>query len=360
MFIRNIWYIAGWAKDIGATPVARRICNEPIVLFRTLQGQVGALIDRCCHRGVPLSLGSVVEAGIECGYHGLVMDCSGTCVHIPGQKNIPASTKVRSYPVVEKDELIWIWMGDPELADPSQILDYPVHNDYKNWPHKHGFYRIKGNYQLLVDNLMDLTHLGYVHKTTIGGDPNTHVTAHMETRETPRGVKVVRHMPDCLPPPTYRKGVPFAGHVDRWQEFEFVPPATVLQWSGAADTGKGALTDENQREGGFSLRVFHGVTPETESTCLYFWSTANGYRQDDPQATEDLYNDVSTAFREDQVMIEAQQRMLEETGEADLVSIIHDRGRIQMRRIVERLIEQENPKENTAVSAERKMAAVSG
>ena len=238
MFIRNIWYIAGWAKDIGATPVARRICNEPIVLFRTPQGQVGALIDRCCHRGVPLSLGSVVEAGIECGYHGLVMDCSGTCVHIPGQKNIPASTKVRSYPVVEKDELIWIWMGDPELADPSQILDYPVHNDYKNWPHKHGFYRIKGNYQLLVDNLMDLTHLGYVHKTTIGGDPNTHVSAHMETRETPRGVKVVRHMPDCLPPPTYRKGVPFAGHVDRWQEFEFVPPATVLQWSGAAERWK--------------------------------------------------------------------------------------------------------------------------
>ncbi len=338
MFIRNIWYIAGWAKDIVDEPVARRICDEPIVLFRSKQGKVGALEDKCCHRGAPLSLGSVVDSGLECGYHGMVMDCSGRCVHIPGQEKIPASARVRSYPVVEKDEFIWIWIGDPEKADESAIVDYPFNNDYENWPHKHGYYHIKADYKLLVDNLMDLTHLGYVHKTTIGGDPDTHVTAHMETVPTEKGVRIVRHMPDCAPPPTYAAAVPFKGNVDRWQEFEFVTPGHVIQWSGAVDAGQGAFEENGNRAGGFSLRVFHGATPETKSSCHYFWSISNGYRQDDPQATQHLFDDVSKAFREDKAMIEAQQLRLDESGEDGLVSIVHDRGRIQMRRKIEGLI----------------------
>ncbi len=338
MFIRNTWYVAAWAKDIIDHPTARRICNEPVVLFRSKQGVVGAMEDKCPHRGAPLSKGVVTDAGLECGYHGMVMDCSGACVHIPGQERIPASARVRGYPVVEKDEFIWIWIGDPEKADASAIIDYPFNNDYKNWPHKLGYYHIKADYKLLVDNLMDLTHLGYVHKTTIGGDPDTHVSARMKTVATDRGVKIVRHMPNCMPPPTYAAAVPFKGRVDRWQEFEFVPPGHVLQWSGAVDAGQGALENPDARHGGFALRVFHCATPETEGSCHYFWSIANGYRQDDPGATEHLYQDVSTAFREDQDMIEAQQARLEELGEEDLVSIIHDRVRIQMRRLIDSLM----------------------
>jgi len=245
---------------------------------------------------------------------------------------------VRSYPVVEKDEFVWIWMGDPELADESRIVDYHYNNDYEKWHHKHGYYHIKADYKLLLDNLMDLTHLGYVHTTTIGGDPETHVTAHMDTIPTDTGVKIVRHMPNCLPPPTYAAAVPFEGKVDRWQEFEFVAPGHVIQWSGAVDAGQGALQDRNKREGGFALRIFHTATPETETSCHYFWSIANGYRQDDPAATEHLFSDVSKAFREDQAMIEAQQERLNECGEDGLVSIIHDRGRVQMRRTIDKLI----------------------
>ena len=118
MFIRNAWYVAAWADEIGETPLARRICNEPVVLFRDRQNRVAALLDMCCHRGAPLHMGKVVEEGLQCGYHGLIFDRSGTCVSVPGQEHILERTRVRSFPVVEQDAFVWIWMGDPAKADP--------------------------------------------------------------------------------------------------------------------------------------------------------------------------------------------------------------------------------------------------
>ena len=120
MLLRNAWYIAAWADEIAAEPLARRICNDPVVLFRDGTGKVGVLADRCCHRAAPLHRGAVVDAGIQCGYHGLVFDTSGRCVGIPGQRLIPEDARVRFYPAVEKDQLVWVWMGDPALADPGR------------------------------------------------------------------------------------------------------------------------------------------------------------------------------------------------------------------------------------------------
>ncbi|RJF96570.1 aromatic ring-hydroxylating dioxygenase subunit alpha [Noviherbaspirillum cavernae] len=339
MFIRNAWYIAAWANEVSDTPLARRILNEPVVLFRDKEGKAGALADRCCHRAAPLSLGQVTDAGLQCGYHGLTFDCSGRCVAIPGQEKIPQKARVRSYPLVEKDEFLWIWMGEAEKADVSKILDYPYHNDYKKWPHKHGLYQVKCNYMLLVDNLMDLTHIGYIHGKTIGGSPMTHVQAEMETTPTDTGLKFTRWMPNSAPPPTYSKAVPFAGNVDRWQEFEYVAPTSIIQWSGAIDVGKEARTNRDQP--GFSLKLFHGLTPETETTTFYFWSTANGYRQDDPEVTELLYQEIGKAFLEDKEIVEAQQKRITEMGEEALVDVVSDRARIHMRRTVERMLKED-------------------
>jgi vanillate O-demethylase monooxygenase subunit len=340
MFVLNTWYIAAWSKELTDKPMARRICDKPVVLFRDKSGALGALEDMCCHRGAPLSEGYIVDEGVECRYHGVVHDIHGKVRHIPGQTNIPQKAKVKSYPVVEKDEFIWIWMGDPALKDESKIIDYPFHNDYKNWPHKHGFYHIKASYLLMVDNLMDLTHLGYVHRTTIGGNPKVHVEAKMETSLTDRGLKYVRWMLDSKPPPTYLKAVPFKANVDRWQEFEFVSPSNVIQWSGAVDVNTGAY--EGKRDGGFSLRIFHGLTPETEDSCFYFFSTCNGYRQDDPQATVDLFNEIEAAFKEDKDMCEGQQARLDEFGEGALVDIVSDRTRVQQRRIIQKQLDAEH------------------
>ncbi len=122
-----------------------------------------------------------------------MFDRSG-CVRVPGQELIPERARVRSYPVVEKDEIISIWMGEAAKADPSGIIDYPWHNDHKAWPHRHDVYHIGANYMLMVDNLIDLTHLGYVRAKTIGGNPMTHVEAKMKTTRTPKGLK---YLPDA-------------------------------------------------------------------------------------------------------------------------------------------------------------------
>src|SRR5215471_5675977 len=341
MLLRNAWYIAAWADEIhGEQPLARRICNEPLVLFRDGTGRAVALTDRCCHRAAPLSMGTVLEEGIQCGYHGLVIDGSGRCVRIPGQKQIPADARVRSYRVVEKDQLVWVWMGDPAKAETAEIVAFPYHNDPGKWPNKHDVYPIKANYMLMVDNLMDLTHLGYLHARTVGGNPSAHVNAEMKTDRTWTGIKFTRWMRNSVPPPSYVKAAGFQGRVDRWQEFEWVAPSCVLQWTGAADVGTGAL--EGKREGGFQFRLFHGLTPETETSCFYFWSCANGYRQNEPEATEQLYREIAPTFVEDKEMVEAQQARLSELGEQGLVNIVSDSNRVIMRRFIERLMAQQD------------------
>jgi len=339
VFIRNAWYTAAWAEELGDAPLMRRILNEPIVLFKDKSGRVGALQDACCHRAAPLSAGRVVEAGLQCGYHGLVFDTSGACVHIPGQEKIPQKARVRSYPVVNKDKTIWIWMGDPEKADPSRIIDYPYHDDPKQWPHKFGCYHIKGNYMLMVDNLMDLTHVGYVHARTIGGSPSIHTGAKMETVPLDSGLKFSRWMLDSVPPPTYAKAYKFKGNVDRWQEFQYIAPSHIVQWSGAKDVGGGAY--EGNRDNALQVRLIHALTPETETSCFYFWSVANGFNQDDPNTTEFLFNELKDAFMEDKRTIEAQQERLSELGEKQLVDIISDRARVHMRRTVDRMLAEE-------------------
>src|SRR5262249_10085233 len=150
-----------WSDELSDKPLARRICNQPIVLFRDRQGRAVALLDRCCHRAAPLSRGELVDEGIRCGYHGLVFDPSGTCISVPGQSRIGEGTRVPSYPLVEKNQFLWVWMGEPARADQNLIVDFPYHDDRAHWPNKHDCYRIAGNYMLMVDNLMDLTHLGY-------------------------------------------------------------------------------------------------------------------------------------------------------------------------------------------------------
>ncbi len=342
MFAKNAWYVAGWGDELNERPLGRVICNEPVVMFRDrASGQAAALQDRCPHRGFPLSQGDLVDGGLQCGYHGMKFDCSGQCIAIPGQSRIPPKAAVRSFPLVERDQLLWIWMGDADKADPSAIVDCSWHNDARAWPHKHAVYAVKADYRLLVDNLMDLTHLGYVHKSTIGGNPKAHTDAEMQVTPKDTGLHFIRWLMNIEPPPSFKKAAGFTGRVDRWMDFEYIAPGAIVQWSGALDVGRDARNNRNQ-SGGFSVRLFHGLTPETETTCHYFWSTANGYRQDDPAATEQLFNEIGHAFKEDKAVIEAQQANLTRFGEAGLIDIISDSARVHMRRIVDRMMARES------------------
>jgi vanillate O-demethylase monooxygenase subunit len=145
----------------------------------------------------------------------------------------------------------------------------------------------------------------------------------------------IRWLMNSTPPPTYRKAYPFEGNIDRWMEFQYVAPGSVIQWTGGIPVDQGAV--DNRDQPGFSLRIYHGLTPETDDTCFYFWSAANGYRQDEPAATDELFNEIDIAFSEDKAIVEAQQAMLTATGDAGLVDIVSDAARIHMRRTVKRM-----------------------
>ncbi len=331
MIVQNAWYLSAWSSEISVKPTARRICNEPVVLFRTLAGEAVALIDSCAHRGAPLSLGTVVANGIRCNYHGVVYGCSGQCVEIPNQDIIPPRAKVKKFPLVEKDQMLWIWIGDAERADPTLIVDYPFHED-PGWPCRQTMTLVKSAFLLIADNLLDATHLAYVHAGTVGGsDPNVHMNASASLQATPAGLRYTRMMRNAPPPPAYSACVPFAGAIDRWQEFDFIAPSTVLQYSGGVPAGCDRATAGAPR---FDMRIFHTATPATDNTCYYFYSVSNGHETQDPKATGIVFEQVAAAIVEDKLFIEAQQRMVEELGEQRLFDNAADAARRMARRAV--------------------------
>jgi vanillate O-demethylase monooxygenase subunit len=290
---------------------------------------------------MPLSHGKLRGNDVECLYHGLVYDGSGACIRIPSQKAIPPSARVRSYPLVERYHWLWIWLGDPAQADPSLIEDFHWMDD-PLWRARGERLDLKGNYLLIVENLLDLTHLQFVHPTTLGtqaiaGNP-------IKTERDNNGVRVTRWMLDHPAPPFFQRvgGIAADQHVDRWQIIDYTPPAFVRLDVGCARTGTGA--PEGDRSQGISMRNLNAITPETETTTHYFWAQAHNFAIDDPSVTELIFRQVHTAFMEDLAVIEAQQNTMRAFGDAlpEPVDLNQDAGGIQARRIVANILAAEN------------------
>jgi vanillate O-demethylase monooxygenase subunit len=340
MFLKNEWYMAAWSADVGDKPMARKIGGEDVVMFRDAGGKAAILQDRCCHRGVALSLGTVTAEGVQCGYHGMVFGANGQCVKIPGHDRIPGKARVRSFAVVEKNCIVWMWLGDPAAADPSSIVEYPFHDDTVRWPHREGMVHMQCGYEMLIDNIMDLTHIAYVHAKYIGGTPEAHSNAIMKTERTPRGVKFSRWLLDSIPPPTYAKAIRFPGRIDRWQEEELIIPCSIVQYTGGVDVAEGAHGG-GSRDGGFGLRVWHGIVPETATSCHYFYSVANGFGQTDPANTDFVFNQVAALVLEDKVICESQQAIALAHPEERYLDIKSDEARVIYRRHLAQRLAQE-------------------
>jgi len=336
--VRNAWYIAGWSHEIDEGILARRIMNENVVLFRTQNGDAGALEDRCCHRGVKLSLGYACADGITCGYHGLAFGTDGSCIDNPGEDPNP-SFKVKHYPLVEKNKFLWIWMGDPALADESLIIEFPYHDD-PSYGFQYGHYPINANYMFMIDNLMDLTHLGYVHGSTIGGDTEKHNVAELETFQTENGARFVRWMGDVTPPPTFVSAGGFEGNIDRLAEFEYKAPASVTQIATVDDAGQGDKTNPN-KEGKLGFRLFHHATPVSECEFIYFFSAGVHGVSVDSEPSKKFFEDILEAFLEDKLFIEAQQDAVAEQPDRQLLLRQHDKAVAFARQAIKRLQVQE-------------------
>ena len=300
---------------------------------------MAALEDRCCHRHVPLSCGTIEHtagegAGIRCGYHGLRFAPDGRCTEIPGQTYIPKMACVRAYPLEERNQIVWIWVGSTPESKPSQPAPaHPWHDD-PLYQFKGDVYHYKAPYQLIHDNLLDLTHLGYVHTRTIGGNAQVHVAAEMKIEDGPDWVRVVRHMRNCQAPPTYLEAWPFTGPIDRWQEIEF-RISHFLIWTGGLDAGTGDLADAARP--GFHMRGFHGITPETETTTHYFWTISSTRNAARPNVREKIHHDTALTFDEDRVIIEAQHENMVRFPNAPMTGIHVDTAPNRARRIIARL-----------------------
>ena len=338
MFLRNCWYVAAWQHVLDETKLlARTLLNEPIVFYQhPTEGPV-ALADRCCHRLAPLSRGQIENGNLRCMYHGLLFNPDGKCIEIPSQKLIPPKAVVRSYPVVARNKLVWIWMGDPAKADASLIPDtYAL--DHADWRFRPGYIHYRANYQLIVDNVLDFSHLSYVHAQTLGGtDLIAKSKPTVETFE--RGVRIKRFMIDGAQPP-FSKRFADMGNVDRWHFYELVVPGNMLMESGIQPTGTGVR--EGRHEGSLQFRAYNLMTPETESTTHYFFGLAHSFGIDDPTVTDAVHEEVVKAFMEDGEMIESQQRVIEKLVNPQMVVIAADAGLMQMRRIMDRMISAEN------------------
>ena len=208
MFLMNSWYVAAWDHElIDGKLLARTILGKPVLLYKGESGRVVALDNRCCHRGAKLSNGRMEGDDVRCMYHGLKFDPSGKCIQIPGQDNIPPKLGVRSYPVVERQHLIWIWMGEAAKADPAKILEFTYLRD-PAWRGKPDYMHYDANYLLIVDNLSDFAHLAFVHTKTLGGSEEYAFKSKPTAIERlPDGFRVERWHMDAEPPPFHRKVV---------------------------------------------------------------------------------------------------------------------------------------------------------
>src|SRR5499427_2072715 len=337
MFLRNFWYVAAYDHEVGREPMGRTILGEPIVFFRKEDGAPVALENRCAHRHLPLSMGKLVGDHLQCHYHGLRYDSTGQCVKVPGQNAIPPSARVKTYPVVERHHWLWIWMGDPALADPDKITDFHWLDD-PHWGAKGCYLHVKANWQLIVDNLLDLTHLAFVHETTIGNAALVD-NASVKVTRAPNNVVVTRWIIDAPAPPTFVKAGGFTTPVDRWQIIDFVPPAFLRLDVGCTPTGTGA--PQGKRVGGITMRNLNAITPETETTTHYFWGQAHDFDVRNAGLTQKIFEQIETAFHEDVAVFTAQQRSLDAIPNPPQVDINADTGVIQARRILDRLHTQE-------------------
>ncbi|MEP7100500.1 MAG: aromatic ring-hydroxylating dioxygenase subunit alpha [Burkholderiales bacterium] len=349
-FPLNAWYACAYDVELKHELLARTVCKQKLVMYRKLDGTVAILEDACWHRLLPLSKGRLNGDEVTCGYHGLVYNADGRCTRMPSQETINPSACVRAYPVVEKHRFVWVWPGEAALADPALVPD--MHwNDDPAWAGDGKMIRVACDYRLVLDNLMDLTHETFVHGSSIG--QAAVAEAPFVATHGDRTATVTRWMENIDAPPFWarqiRHGRGYEGPVDRWQIIRFEAPATINidvgvaeAGSGAVPTGDGVSNRAGDRSRGVNGYVLNTITPETDKSCLYFWAFARNYALHDQRLTHELREGVATIFREDELILEAQQQAIDEHPGYSFYNLNIDAGSMWMRRLIDKMIAKES------------------
>lgn len=340
-FLANTWYAAALSTDVGPEALFhRRILNTPVLFYRKQDGTAVALHDRCPHRFAPLHLGRRVGDEIACGYHALRFDCQGQCTHNPhGRGQIPRAAKVRSFPLLERFGFLWIWMGDAP-PDASRLPDFgELDTGHPNGV-AYTYMHMKANYELIIDNVMDLSHIDHVHGEIISTrgqlsplvpqirETPASIAARWEWKQTP-AMLIFNHF---LPDP--------AAEARMFFDITWTPPANIQLSVGAVQDPEARL-DLSGCVGQYDL---HTCTPETSDTTHYFFATRRNHRVEDGDYNRAKIEAMHTAFEtEDGPIIEAVQA---EMGTDDFfglhpVLMSNDLAPVKVRRLLRQMIQQE-------------------
>jgi vanillate O-demethylase monooxygenase subunit len=335
-WLRNCWYMAGWTDEIGERGLARRIADRPIFLYRLQDGSIAAILDRCPHRFAPLSLGARDGDNLVCGYHGLTFSPAGKCVRNPFAERIPAGTDVPTFAAIERDGIVWLWAGASEKADPALIPDFSFVPDTPHSRTVRGYTPMQANYEYGTDNLLDLSHIEFVHKGTFAGHGVIFAGTHA-VRVEGDTLHSNWSMAD-IPPPSVAYGhYPSEARVDHWLEMRWNAPASMRLLIGACLHGE-------TREAGFELPQAHILTPASEHETHYFWSSTRYHDLASPEMDAMLTEMFGNAFdREDKPMIEAAYANVrgKDFWAERPVSLGIDQGGTRARRMLESMIRAE-------------------
>lgn len=313
--VRNRWYIGAFSREITREPFERIILNKPVVMYRTEAGAAVAMYGLCPHRYYPLALGRVEGDAIVCGYHGFTFDADGKCIHIPSQ-DTGAGFYQPTYRIEERGPLCWIWMGDTEKCDPELIPPYDDFGlDQPGWRNGTEYVlHLKGRAQLLIDNLMDLTHLPYIHHQIPGGDVFKIQPMVAEERHRSYRLRRTSTTPwtgffDLLFGPENR----FEGLCEMDQITDFYGPELV-RTSGPIIT---AIDGVDAVPAGIGEVYFiHGITPETDTSTHYWSLMPRNIRLDDDELDMVLAALDRDVRQQDVAAIEAVERRVEQGAQA--------------------------------------------
>ena len=344
-FIMNEWYVVAFAAELQHSLLKRTVVGRRLVLYRTLAGAPVALDDRCAHRSFPLSSGTLDGDTVVCGYHGLRFDPRGDCIEVPSQKTCPKGIGVRSYPLVERGPFIWGWLGDLP-ADPAKIPATPWLED-GDWTHSQGYIHLPGNYVSLHENLLDLTHLSFVHAKSFG-TPDYASAPYDAELEEGRYRIVRRVMPTRLPPVWAVPTKLDHDHSARIATSEFVSPGLHVVGVLFYDCD---LPAHERAE--FRIRTCHVPTPESPGSTHYFIVHARDFALSDSSVTRFMHEQLFAAFHEDVIALSTLEEVLVNPGTPHYeISIASDAPSVAMRRYLKRRASAEQQAATGSMRAE--------
>lgn len=329
-FVMNDWYVAAFAEEIKPQLLARTLLGRHLVFYRTRQGRVVALDDRCPHRSMPLSAGTLEQDTIVCGYHGFRFNSEGDCIDVPSQTNCPHNVGTRAYRTHERGAVVWIWMGEADQADLSKL---PPQDwmESSGWARSQGYLALRANYVRLHENLLDLTHLSFLHAKSFG--PPDYAKAAFESEIGDGQFALLRNVvPTTLPPvwgvPTGLTGPGQAARIVR-SEFRSIGLHEV------SVTFYDCHLPETERAQ-FRIRTAHMPTPETATTTHYFIVHGRDFELNNPATTRFMHEQLFVAFQEDVDGLALQEQALARTPAEDLYefSVAADAPAVAMRRYV--------------------------